>query len=138
MKNNIRENPILRKRIGFVGISVFRYLFLISVSYIVIFQLLYMLTYAFRPESDMYDNSIVWVNKINTLENFKLTWEYMDYVRAFITTLSIQVLSALIEVITCILFLLTDLRALNLKEKQLCLYALCLPLLYRLSLLQFR
>ena len=103
MKNNIRENPILRKRIGFVGISVFRYLFLISVSYIVIFQLLYMLTYAFRPESDMYDNSIVWVNKINTLENFKLTWEYMDYVRAFITTLSIQVLSALIEVITCTL-----------------------------------
>ena len=55
-----------------------------------------MLTYAFRPESDMYDNSIVWVNKINTLENFKLTWEYMGYVRAFITTLSIQVLSALI------------------------------------------
>lgn len=103
MKNNIRENPILRKRIGFVGISVFRYLFLISVSYIVIFQLLYMLTYAFRPESDMYDNSIVWVNKINTLENFKLTLEYMDYVRAFITTLSIQVLSALIEVITCTL-----------------------------------
>ncbi len=78
-----------------------RYLLLIAVSYIVIFQMAYMISYAFRPESQMYDPSVVWIPKSLTLENIKTAIEAMDFYSAAFNTLFIQIVSGLLEVITC-------------------------------------
>lgn len=98
---NLKDNPIARQNITKVAVTIFRYLFLISVSYIIIFQFAYMLTYSFRPAGDMYDTSIVWVNKKNTVENFKSAVQVLDYFPSFIQTLIIPVLSGFLEVLTC-------------------------------------
>lgn len=84
-------------------ISVFRYAFLIAVSYVIIVQLVYIISYALRDQSEINDPSVVWVPKTFTAENFKIAWKAMDYVSGFIRTVGIQVLSGLIEVFTCAL-----------------------------------
>ena len=98
---SIKNNPVLRQKISKVSFSVFRYLFLISVSYIVIFQIAYIVTYALRLPKDMYDTSIVWINKHNSLENIRSAAKLMSYIPSLIITVTVQILSGLIEVFTC-------------------------------------
>lgn len=82
-------------------VSFFRYAFLICIGYIIIMQLLFVVSYAFRPESQIDDPSVIWIPKSLTLDNFKIAIDAMDYFRALGTTLGVQVLSGLIEVFSC-------------------------------------
>ncbi|MEG1886525.1 MAG: carbohydrate ABC transporter permease [Oscillospiraceae bacterium] len=82
-------------------ISIARYFFLISIGYIVLFQLFYMITYSFRPSADMSDPSVVWISKGFTLQHIKDAFKSMDYMKSFFLTLSIQILSGMAEVLTC-------------------------------------
>lgn len=82
-------------------LSALRYFFLISIGYIVLFQLFYMFSYAFRTTGDMNDPSVVWVPRVFTMENFSLALKQMNYLKSFWNTFSIQVLSGIVEVISC-------------------------------------
>ena len=82
-------------------LSALRYFFLISIGYIVLFQLFYMFSYAFRTTGDMSDPSVVWVPRVFTMENFSLALKQMNYLKSFWNTFSIQVLSGIVEVISC-------------------------------------
>lgn len=81
--------------------SVFRAILIISLGYIVLYPLLYMLSSAFTPASQAADPSVVWIPKSLSMENFKLAFYAMDYIKSLSVTLYIQILSGLIEVITC-------------------------------------
>lgn len=50
---------------------------------------------------DIYDPSVIWVSKHWTLDNFKEVIEVMDYKRALLTSLEINVVSSLIQVVIC-------------------------------------
>lgn len=84
-----------------LAVKIARYTFLIAISYIVIFQLVYMISYAIRPSSEMYDPSVVWVPRSATTEHFKSAMEAMSYWKAFWNTISIQVISGIVEVFSC-------------------------------------
>ena len=84
-----------------IVVSVVRYAFLLALGYIIISQLLYMLSYALRSPSEVNDPSVVWIPRNFTLGNFSVASEALDFLKAFGATLGIQILSALIEVITC-------------------------------------
>lgn len=84
-------------------VSFFRYAFLICIGYIIVMQLLFVVSYAFRPESQVDDPSVIWIPKSLTLENFKIAIEAMDYFSALARTMGIQVVSGLIEVFSCAL-----------------------------------
>ena len=60
-----------------------------------------MITYAFRPSSEISDPSVIWISKSLTLQHFKDAFETMDYAHTFLLTVSIQVASGLVEVLTC-------------------------------------
>jgi multiple sugar transport system permease protein len=92
---------ILKYKLTKFVTDFFRYAFLICIGYIIIMQLLFVVSYAFRPESQIDDPSVVWIPKSFTLENFEIALEAMDYFRALGTTLGVQILSGLIEVFTC-------------------------------------
>lgn len=94
-------DSVAKDKLFGIGVGAFRYLFLISVSYIIVFQLAYMISYAFRPSSEMYDASVVWVTKNWSLENFKVALSSLNYLKSFFITLVYQILSGLIQVITC-------------------------------------
>ena len=60
-----------------------------------------MFSYAFRTTGDMNDPSVVWVPRVFTMENFSLALKQMNYLKSFWNTFSIQVLSGIVEVISC-------------------------------------
>lgn len=86
-----------------IAVSIFRYAFLIALGYIIISQLVYIISYSLRSTSDSIDPSVVWIPKHFTLENFAVAFEGMEYLTVFLRTVGIQIVSALIEVITCAL-----------------------------------
>ena len=78
-KVNSERNIIKSKKIAYGTVLTFlKYFFLISIGYIIIFQIAYMISYAFRSSVDINDPSIVWIPRNLTLENFKNAIEIMD------------------------------------------------------------
>lgn len=97
----MKNNSLVKKKALNTLIGLFRWFFLISVGYIIIFQLIYIITYAFRPSAQINDPSVVWLSDSLTMQHIKDAFQVMDYSKSFFTTLSIQVLSGLLEVFTC-------------------------------------
>ena len=98
--NSLSTYKIKRRGID-VLVSLARYAFLIAIGYVVLIQLIYMCSYAFRVPEDVNDASVVWVPKTFTLENFNVAIEALDYFGTLINTITVQVISGLIEVFTC-------------------------------------
>lgn len=96
-----KKSLLKNHKISEVLFKIFRYFLLISVSYIILFQLIYIITYAFRPSSEFNDPSVVWISRSFTVQHIKDAIDMMEYPIAFIRTLCIQIISGLIEVITC-------------------------------------
>lgn len=88
---------------GKIAFSIFRALFLIAVSYIILFPLFYMISNAFKPTDQITDPTVVWFPKSLTLDNFKVACKAMNYGPALVSTLLIGVVSAVIQVFTCAL-----------------------------------
>jgi len=91
----------LKHRAVDILVSLARYAFLIAIGYVVLIQLIYMCSYAFRVPEDVNDASVVWVPKVFTLSNFKVVIDALEYFSTFFNTVTVQVLSGLIEVFTC-------------------------------------
>lgn len=91
----------LKRHSASVLVSLARYAFLIAIGYVVLIQLIYMCSYAFRVPEDVNDASVVWVPKTFTLQNFGVAIEALEYFGTLINTVTVQVLSGLIEVFTC-------------------------------------
>ncbi len=81
--------------------SVLRYLFLISVSYIVLFPMFSAISTSVKTIDAFYDPTLYWLPKYTTLENFKTAFNALDYGTSVLKTLSMNMLSAAIEVFTC-------------------------------------
>lgn len=98
----VRGKDMLNKnKIGKYLFTAFRAILIISLGYIVLYPLLYMISSSFTPASQAADPSVVWVPKTFSLENFMFAFAAMDYVKSLWVTLSIEILSGLIEVFTC-------------------------------------
>ena len=82
-----------RKLLHIAG-GFFLLLFLLAISYILLFPLLKMVSDALKPESDFYDPSVVWLSKSPTLENFKLAYEMVRLPVSLGSTLVYQMVSA--------------------------------------------
>ena len=69
-KNALQRQRNLRTA-RLVFTNIVRYFFLISLSYVVLYQIAYMASQAFKPQDQIYDPSVVWVPKSFTLYNIK-------------------------------------------------------------------
>lgn len=90
-----------RQRMTKIFVSLLRLFFLVSVSYIILFPLLFMISNAFKPRSELLDPSIVWVPKVFTLDNIRTAITVMDFPHALLKTLLVNIISAFIEVFSC-------------------------------------
>lgn len=97
----MKKHKIRKDYIKKIVVNLLRYFFLISLSYIVLYQITFMLSQAFKPMDQLYDPSVVWLPKKFTVDNLKLAWETMNYLRSFATTLLIPIGSGLLQIITC-------------------------------------
>ena len=101
MKSAYTNNKLLKKyAAGIVG-SIFRYLLLLSIGYVILYPMLYLITTSFRPDTAFLDPSRVWIPKSVTLERFAFAAKVMDYFNAFSATVSKELVAAALEVISC-------------------------------------
>lgn len=82
-------------------ISVFRFVLLTSMAYVVIYPLLYMIVTSFRTADSFSDPDIVWILKEFTTENFKDAFTSINFLESFKNTITIQIFSAIIEIASC-------------------------------------
>ncbi len=84
-----------------VAVSVIRAAFLICMSYILIYPLVYMISMSLQSSSQLLDPSVVWIPTNITFDNFIKAIQAMNYGDSLVFTLRIHIVSALIEIFTC-------------------------------------
>ncbi len=98
IKEFIRSHKVMQK-LWAVG----RQLFMLGISYVVLYPLLYMVSNAFKPVEQYYDPSVVWIPKSLTLENFKIVALVMDIGNVMKNTVIIELLPAIISAMVCMM-----------------------------------
>lgn len=101
----IKDDPqaalLMKKRLTHGIVSFVRYFFLLALSYVVLFQLIYMISYSIRPPADAYNPSVVWIPSEFTFDNFGVAFESLDYFNSGLVSVYIMMVSAMVEVFTC-------------------------------------
>ena len=91
----------LKKGTASVAFSVFRYALLISIGYLVVFPIISAFTTSIKAERAFFDLSIYWLPKYISFDSYKYAFQVMDYPTSFLRTLSLNIVSAGIEIIMC-------------------------------------
>ncbi|MBQ9355111.1 MAG: carbohydrate ABC transporter permease [Clostridia bacterium] len=94
------EKTVLKKTTSIL-VSVARWIFLISVGYIALYPMFVMISNSFMSMDDVLDQSVVYIPKTITFDNFKIVFEKLHFFNALKSTLLIPIISGLIEVVTC-------------------------------------
>ncbi len=81
--------------------KIFRAFLLIGLCFVLLYPLIYMVVLTFRPSEQVLDPTVIWISKSYTLENLKNAIQAMDYQKALITSLEVNVGSVILQVLTC-------------------------------------
>lgn len=80
---------------------IFKLIVLVSIGYLVLYPVIYMLSFAFRHYNDYIDPAIHWIPKNFSLVHLENAEKVIGFASSFVNTLLYEVLSAFIEVVTC-------------------------------------
>ncbi|MCM1298705.1 MAG: ABC transporter permease subunit [Firmicutes bacterium] len=92
---------IFGRRIAAKVWPVFRFLILFGLGFVILYPILFMISCAFRPQSEMNDPSVMWIPKNFIFSNIQEVWSYINYPQLMWNTLSVNLLCSLFQVITC-------------------------------------
>lgn len=103
------ENIKTSSRCGRLGKSfspavtaVFRMVLLISIGYVIIYPLIYMVSTSLVSRNGFFNSARVWIpEKVSPAFNYKTAWELLNYTTSLMATLKYEIVSALIEVAAC-------------------------------------
>lgn len=102
---NIKISEINSRKLGqrVTGIvaPIVRWVFILAISYILLYPLVYMISTAFRATADFFDPTVVWVPKNFSIINIKTAWKALDYSKGLLNTVLVELVSAMIEVAMC-------------------------------------
>lgn len=99
--DSAQSSLLMKKRIIGGVVSFARYFFLLALSYVVLFQLIYMISYSIRPAMDTYNPSVVWIPSSLTWENFQIAIKELNFASSLWVSVWYTQVSALIEVFVC-------------------------------------
>jgi len=85
-----------------ITISVLRFIFLLGMSYVLLYPVLFLLSNAFRAPIDKLDPTVIWIPKNWTLSNFVLADKVINFIPAIERTLTMLVPSVIIQVFVCL------------------------------------
>lgn len=97
---NMAKQKVIQK-VKHIVMALFRYLFLISISYVLLYPLLYVIVHSVQDPVDYFDPTVQWIPKNFTLENFKVGIEVLEFWDGLKSTLLVQIVSALVQVVSC-------------------------------------
>jgi multiple sugar transport system permease protein len=100
---NITHSYHLKKRIGDIIFKICRTILLFGLCFLILQPILDKLSVSFMGEQDLYDGTVISIPRNYTLENYRLTSQLMGFWPAFIQTLFIILISALLQISACTL-----------------------------------
>ncbi len=80
-----------------------RTVFLIGMSFVMLYPVIFMLSSGFKSLQDIYDPTVVWLPQHFSLEPMEIALEVLDYVSAVGKTLKMTIPSVLLQLITVLL-----------------------------------
>lgn len=101
-KNKFKKQSAADKALGIIA-KIFRFLFLLGMSYVLLYPVLFLLSNAFRDPIDRLDPTIIWIPKTLTLSNFQYADELIGFKDSILKTLGILVPSVIIQVFVCLM-----------------------------------
>ena len=90
-----------KRKVLAILIAAFRYAVLISIGYIVIYPLIYMISSSIKGYTDFFDPSILWVPKNFTLQWYEWAINALDFGKSFTNTILYEMVAAFLEIISC-------------------------------------
>ncbi len=100
LSNNKKLKKASKKGFSLV-VSVFRLLFLTAIGYIILFPVFSAFSAAIKTEAALFDVNLYWIPREVTFDNFINAFKVLDFPNTFMRTLTLDVVSAMIEVATC-------------------------------------
>lgn len=91
----------VKEKTGHIIFSIFRYVLLISISYIVLYPLIALISYSIQSRTDIVDPSVTWIPKDVSFENFSTAFQVLKYPSAFLNTIMVGMVSAALEIFSC-------------------------------------
>jgi multiple sugar transport system permease protein len=98
----LKQKKIAEKTLS-VTTAILRALFLIGMSYVLLYPVLFLLSNAFRDPVDRLDPTVIWIPKTFTLNNFVLADQMLDFKSSILKTVTILVPSVIIQVFVCLM-----------------------------------
>ncbi|MGM0879926.1 MAG: carbohydrate ABC transporter permease [Bacillota bacterium] len=81
--------------------KIYRAFLLFGLSVIILYPLLYSISVAFRPAVDLYDPLVIYVPRSFTLDNLIETMKYLDYGKALLNSVQLNLVTTIIQLIVC-------------------------------------
>lgn len=99
--SKIGSSAVIKKRGNSILAALFRYFMLMLIGYIVLYPLLYMLSSSVKSERALLDVRFIWLPRYFSTMSYETAFEYLDFFDALWQTVSVQIVSALTEVLVC-------------------------------------
>lgn len=106
-QKNITAESVLHRRqkrlykTGSFLAGFYRYVLLISMSYVIIYPFIYMLSTSFKTRAAFLDPSIIWIPRVFTVENYQNAVTALNLPKSIYNSLIYEIFSAGIEIISC-------------------------------------
>lgn len=84
-----------------VAVTIVKYVFFVSISYILLYPFLYLIANSLKTISDAYDVTVNWVPKTLYWGNFTVSFEAFQYFESFGNTIVYELIPALLEFAAC-------------------------------------
>ena len=101
MNISAAQKMLLRKRTAHGFTVIVRWIFLLALSFILLYPLLYMISGSVKAISDFSDPTVTWIPKNYSLDSFARAAEALNLWPSLKNTLVLEIVSALIEIVTC-------------------------------------
>lgn len=101
MEKIATKKLVYRRILGRVFSKIFIYISLISLAYLLLYPIFYMLVTVFRSAEDLNNPSVVWITRTYTFDNILTAIQKLDFFNAFLYSLSLALPCAILQTITC-------------------------------------
>lgn len=99
---NIKQLDSVKRNIPDLGMFIFRMVLLVSIGFVIIYPLLYMIVTSLVSRNGFFNSTRVWIpESISPMFNYKIAWELLDYGNSIKSTFFYEIISAFIEVAAC-------------------------------------
>lgn len=99
-QNKSMKKKVLLHKMTAVFWKVLRAALVVSLCYILVYPVIYMLVIAFRDIQDMYEGSIKWITRNYTMNNIYRVFEALKYPQTLLNTIFVSTCSSILTIIS--------------------------------------